>query len=161
VVHFFGKKNLPSFKGSRTYEHLCNRVEEKQLDALFELKSEKSAMTTPPAASTDGTISIDDFSKVDLRVAKILKAEHVEGADKAAEADARRGQRHAHGVCRHQVGLRSGEARGPAHGDGRESRARKMKFGVSEGMVLAASGEGRDSICSRPNSGAQAGMKVK
>ncbi len=66
----------------KPYEHLMTRVEERQLDALFEPASEKSAMTTLPASSTDGTISMDDFSKVDLRIAKIVKAEHVDGADK-------------------------------------------------------------------------------
>src|SRR3979490_2687143 len=58
----------------KPYTHLMTRVEEKQLDALFESTSEKSAMTTPTGASTDATISIDEFSKVDLRIAKIVKA---------------------------------------------------------------------------------------
>src|SRR5712692_5192265 len=73
---------LPDGHAILPYTHLMTRVEEKQLDALFAPPTEKSAMTTPPAPSTDGTISIDDFSKVDLRIAKILKAEHVDGADK-------------------------------------------------------------------------------
>ena len=62
----------------KPYTHLLTRVDEKQLDALFESTSEKSAMTTPTGPSTDATISIDEFSKVDLRIAKIVKAEHVE-----------------------------------------------------------------------------------
>jgi len=70
--------NLASLKRIRTYEHLMQRVEAKQLDALFAPAPEKAAMTTPPAPATDGTISIDDFSKVDLRIAKIVKAEHID-----------------------------------------------------------------------------------
>src|SRR5262245_49699747 len=64
-----------------SYAHLMTRVEEKQLDALFALPG-KAEMTPPAPTATDGTISIDDFSKVDLRIAKIVKAEHVDGADK-------------------------------------------------------------------------------
>jgi len=155
------KENLPELQRIKTYEHLMHRVEEKQLDALFELKSEKSAMTTPPAASTDGTISIDDFSKVDLRVAKILKAEQVEGADKLLKLtlDAGNGTRTVF------AGIKS--AYDPAKLEGRLTvmvanlAPRKMKFGVSEGMVLAASGEGPGLYLLSPDSGAQAGMKVK
>ena len=143
------------------YSHLMTRVEEKQLDALFEPKSEKSAMSTPPAASTDGTISIDDFSKVELRVAKILKAEYVEGADKLLKLtlDAGNGTRTVF------AGIKS--AYDPAKLEGRLTvmvanlAPRKMKFGVSEGMVLAASGEGPGVYLLSPDSGAQAGMKVK
>src|SRR6185436_3154752 len=62
------------------YPHLMTRVEEKQLDALFDIQP--AAETKKEAAVTDGTISIDDFNKLDLRVAKIVKAELVEGADK-------------------------------------------------------------------------------
>src|SRR6267143_1224374 len=64
----------------KKYEHLMTRVEEKQLDALFEPKD--TSMTTPSTQAADGTISIDDFNKVDLRIARIVKAEHVDGADK-------------------------------------------------------------------------------
>src|SRR6266571_2612444 len=69
------------------YAHLMTRVEERQLDALFEPTPEKSAMATPspqpsPAGAGEGVISIDDFAKIDLRIARILKAEHVDGADK-------------------------------------------------------------------------------
>jgi len=57
------------------------RVEENSRRAV-EPPSEKAAMTTPPSPSADGTISIDDFNKIDLRIARIVKAEHVDGADK-------------------------------------------------------------------------------
>jgi methionyl-tRNA synthetase len=137
------------------------RVEEKQLDALFEPPSEKAAMTTPASPPQDGTISIDDFSKVDLRVAKIVKAEHVEGADKLLKLtlDAGNGTRTVF------AGIKS--AYDPAKLEGRLTvmvaniAPRKMKFGVSEGMVLAASGEGPGLYLLSPDSGAQPGMKVK
>jgi len=122
-------------------------------------------MTAPspqpsPAVAGEGAISIDDFNKVDLRIARIVKAEHVDGADKLLKLtlDTATGRAR---FRRHQVGLRSVEARRPAHGDGGEYRAAQDEFGVSEGMVLAASGEGPGLFLLSPDSGAQAGMKVK
>ena len=145
----------------RQYEHLITRVEEKQLDALFEPPSEKAAMTTPASPSTDGTISIEEFSKVDLRIAEIVKAEHVDGADKLLKLTLDTGS----GTRTVFAGIKS--AYDPAKLEGRLTvmvanlAPRKMKFGVSEGMVLAASGDGPGLFLLSPDSGAQAGMKVK
>jgi len=136
------------------------RVEEKQLDALFE-PPEKSAMTMPSAPSTGGTISIDDFNKVDLRVAKIVKAEHVDGADKLLKLTLDTGN----GTRTVFAGIKANYD--PAKLEGRLTvmvaniAPRKMKFGVSEGMVLAASGDGPGLFLLSPDSGAQPGMKVK
>ncbi|HKB73679.1 MAG TPA: methionine--tRNA ligase subunit beta, partial [Burkholderiales bacterium] len=142
------------------------RVEEKQLDALFEPTSEKSAMTAPspqpsPAAAGEGVISIDDFNKVDLRIAKIVKAEHVDGADKLLKLTLDTGK----GTRTVFAGVKS--AYDPAKLEGRLTvmvanlAPRKMKFGVSEGMVLAASGDGPGVFLLSPDSGAQPGMRVK
>ena len=138
------------------------RVEEKQLDALFEV-SKEATMTTPSpsSAAADGTISIDDFNKVDLRIAKIVKAEHVDGADKLLKLMLDIGT----GTRTVFAGIKS--AYDPAKLEGRLTvvvanlAPRKMKFGVSEGMVLAASGEGPGLYLLSPDSGAHPGMKVK
>jgi len=148
------------------YQHLMTRVDEKQLDALFEPTPEKSAMTTPSpqpsaAGAGEGIISIDDFAKVDLRIARILKAEHVDGADKLLKLTLDMGN----GTRTVFAGIKS--AYDPAKLEGRLTvmvaniAPRKMKFGVSEGMVLAASGEGPGLLLLSPDSGAQPGMKVK
>jgi len=145
----------------KPYTHLLTRVDEKQLDALFESTSEKSAMTTPTGPSTDATISIDEFSKVDLRIARIVKAEHVDGADKLLKLTLDTGS----GTRTVFAGIKS--AYDPAKLEGRLTvmvanlAPRKMKFGVSEGMVLAASGDGPGLFILSPDSGAQPGMKVK
>jgi len=118
-------------------------------------------MTAPTAPSSDGTISIEDFNKLDLRIARILKAEHVDGADKLLRLtlDAGNGARTVF------AGIKS--AYDPAKLEGRLTvmvanlAPRKMKFGVSEGMVLAASGEGPGLFLLSPDNGAQPGMKVK
>jgi methionyl-tRNA synthetase len=156
---------LPENHRIGTYSHLMTRVEEKQLDALFE-PTEKSAMTAPspqpsPAAAVEGVISIDDFNKVDLRIARIVKAEHVDGADKLLKLTLDIGD----GKRTVFAGIKS--AYDASKLEGRLTvmvaniAPRKMKFGVSEGMVLAASGEGPGLFLLSPDSGAQAGMKVK
>src|SRR6266513_783840 len=153
--------HLPVGHQIRKYEHLMTRVEEKQLDALFEPPSEKAAMTTPASPSTAGTISIEEFSKVDLRIAEIVKAEHVDGADKLLKLTLDTGS----GSRTVFAGIKS--AYDPAKLEGRLTvmvanlAPRKMKFGVSDGMVLAASGDAQGLFLLSPDSGAQAGMKVK
>ena len=162
-------ESLP--RAIRPYRHLMARVDPKQLDALFgiEKETEKVTASTPHPASpgpaapaaADTTISIDDFARIDLRVARIVKAEHVEGADKLLKLtlDIGSGQRTVF------AGIKS--AYDPAALEGRLTvmvanlAPRKMKFGLSEGMILAASGEGPGIYLLAPDSGAQAGMKVK
>jgi len=165
-------RTLPRGHRINSYEHIASRVEEKQLDALFEPAAATPATRSPQAhaerqehaakgAAVIDTISIDDFNKVDLRVAKILKAEHVDGADKLLKLTLDLG-----GTTRTVfAGIKS--AYDPAAIEGRLTvmvanlAPRKMKFGVSEGMVLAASGEGPGIFLLSPDSGAQPGMKVK
>ena len=109
----------------------------------------------------NGEITIDDFNKLDLRVAKIIKAELVEGADKLLKLTLDLGG----GTRTVFAGIKSAYA--PEKLEGRLAvvvanlAPRKMKFGISEGMVLAASGEGPGIFLIAPDSGAQPGMRVK
>src|SRR6185436_16122580 len=102
-------------------------------------KQEKAVET----ATDTQHISIDDFAKIDLRIARIANAEHVEGADKLLKLTLDVG---ALGTRQVFAGIKS--AYDPSMLKGRLTvmvanlAPRKMKFGVSEGMVLAASGEG-------------------
>jgi methionyl-tRNA synthetase len=154
------------------YRHLMTRVEEKQLDALFDIEKAPSMTSAPPPqptpAKVDGAatgapqIGIDDFSKIDLRIARIVAAEHVEGADKLLRITLDVG---ALGTRQVFAGIKS--AYDPATLKDRLTvvvgnlAPRKMKFGVSEGMILAASGEGPGIFLLSPDSGAQPGMRVK
>jgi methionyl-tRNA synthetase len=140
------------------FKHLINRVEEKQLDQLFD--TQPAAQVAKEQSMTD-QITIDDFNKLDLRVAKIAKAEAVEGADKLLKLTLDLG-----GSTRTVfAGIKSAYA--PEKLEGRLAvvvanlAPRKMKFGVSEGMVLAASGEGPGIFLVSPDTGAQPGMRVK
>jgi methionyl-tRNA synthetase len=145
---------LPAGHAVGEYKHLLQRVEEKQLDALFEVTEAKEK-------SVNAEITIDDFNKVDLRVAKILKAEPVEGADKLLKLTLDVG-----GSARTVfAGIKS--AYDPAKLEGRLTvvvanlAPRKMKFGVSEGMVLAASDEEPGIFLISADPGARPGMRVK
>jgi methionyl-tRNA synthetase len=125
-----------------------------------------SAATTPPSPQTplpkgEGFISIDDFSKVDLRVARIVSAEHVEGAEKLLKLQLDVGTE----TRQVFAGIKS--AYDPAKLVGRLTvmvanlQPRKMRFGESQGMVLAASGDGPGIFLLSPDDGALPGMKVK
>ena len=122
-------------------------------------------------AATEGAhISIDDFTKVDLRIAKIINAEHVEGADKLIRLQLDIGETENGQPKFRQVFAGIKSAYDPALLIGRLTvmvanlAPRKMKFGLSEGMVLAASdsdGNTPGLYILSPDSGAQAGMRVK
>jgi len=108
------------------------------------------------------TINIDDFSKIDLRVARIVNAEHVETANKLLKLTLDIGEENPRTVF---AGIKS--AYDPEKLKGRMTvmvanlAPRKMKFGLSEGMVLAASGETPGLFILSPDDGAQPGMRIK
>ena len=105
--------------------------------------------------------TIDDFNKLDLRVARIVTAEHVDGADKLLRLQLDLGGE------KRQVFAGIKSAYDPAQLEGRLTvvvanlQPRKMRFGESQGMVLAASGEGPGIFLLSPDAGAQPGMRVK
>ena len=142
----------------RAFKHLITRVDDKQLDALFDVAPELQSAKEPAVSDT---ISIEDFNKLDLRVARIASAERVDGADKLLRLTLDLG-----GTTRQVfAGIKS--AYEPAQLEGRLAvvvanlAPRTMKFGVSEGMVLAASGDGPGIFLISPDPGALPGMRVK
>jgi methionyl-tRNA synthetase len=163
-------RRLPEGHRINDYRHLLTRVEEKQLDRLFDTQSvpqasapqrhaEKQQRTAQEHAVSE--ITIDDFNRLDLRVVRIERAELVEGADKLVKLTVDAGE------TKRTVfaGIKSDYA--PEKLEGRLAvlvanlAPRKMKFGVSEGMVLAASGDGPGIFLVSPDDGARPGMRVK
>lgn len=154
------------------YEHLAVRIESAKINQMIEeSKVTDTAKAAGPAAATkspetpkanDGTIEIDDFTKVDLRIAKILSAEAVEGADKLLRLKVNVGELGDRQII---AGIKA--AYDPATLVGRLTiivanlKPRQMKFGMSEGMVLAAGPGGKDLFILSPDQGAQPGQKVK
>jgi methionyl-tRNA synthetase len=157
------------------YSHMITRLEGKQIEAMVEANKESLQAAAPDKTETKAVvkaeiieaeegayISIDDFTKVDLRIAKIIDAEHVEGAEKLLKLSLDIGEVNPRQVF---AGIKS--AYDPESLKGRLTvmvanlAPRKMKFGMSEGMVLAASDERGGPFILSPDSGAQAGMRVK
>ena len=149
------------------YTHLLSRVESKQIDALLE--GPKSAITAPAAAASasastgaEPTIGIDDFAKIDLRIARIVNAEAVSGADKLLKLTLDVGEdRHRTVFAGIKSAYRPEDLVGRLTPIVANLAARKMKFGLSEGMVLAASGDGPGIFLLAPDDGAMPGMRVR
>jgi methionyl-tRNA synthetase len=163
---------LPPGHTINTYQHLMTRIDAKQIDALIvantqSLTPEKQAPAQHTekqqyaAAPIAETISIDDFSKIDLRVAKIVNAEHVPGAEKLLKLTLDIGSEQRTVFA----GIKS--AYDPEQLKGRSTvmvanlAPRQMKFGLSEGMVLAAGGAPGELFILSPDTGAQPGMRIK
>ncbi len=151
------------------FSPLMTRVDPKRVAAMVEASKEDLAAgadaAAPPSAGSiepiAPTIEYDDFAKVDLRIARIVDATHVEGADKLLQLTLDLGGE------RRTVfaGIKSAYA--PEDLIGRLTvmvanlAPRKMRFGVSEGMVLAAGPGGKELWLLQPDAGAQPGMRVK
>jgi methionyl-tRNA synthetase len=168
-----------------TYEPLATRLDPKIVATLIEpdgatppapapaatsakpapvAKSAPSAQVAPtpvPTADASGEITIEDFAKVDLRVARVLAADFIEGSDKLLKLSVDLGTEQRTIFA----GIRG--AYEPAQLVGRHVvvvanlKPRKMRFGVSQGMVLAASGDGPGVFLVAPEEGGAAGMRVK
>ncbi len=152
------------------FKPMMQRVEADQVNAMIEASKATLAATESQIAPAAGpladepvqdTIEFADFAKVDLRVVRIAKAEHVEGADKLLRLTLDLG-----GETRQVfAGIKSAYA--PEQLEGKLTvmvanlAPRKMKFGVSEGMVLAAGPGGQDLWILSPDDGAQPGMRIK
>jgi len=163
------------------FKALMQRVDSDKVNAMIEASKENLQATadslpadSEPAADSElaaespltqdpisETISFDDFARIDLRIARIAKAEHVEGADKLLKMQLDLG-----GDTRQVfAGIKS--AYDPASLEGKLTvmvanlAPRKMRFGLSEGMVLAAGPGGKDLWIMEPHEGAQPGMRVK
>ncbi|MFN3415456.1 MAG: methionine--tRNA ligase [Caldimonas sp.] len=147
-----------------TYQHLMQRVDPKLLDALFEPPVVEAP--SPGGEAIAPTIGIEDFAKIDLRIAKIVACEHVEGSDKLLRLTLDVGEGKTRNVF---SGIKS--AYKPEDLVGKLTvmvanlAPRKMKFGVSEGMVLAASHADEKTqpgiYVLEPWPGAQPGMRVR
>ncbi|WP_047393726.1 methionine--tRNA ligase [Chitinibacter sp. ZOR0017] len=151
-----------------TYNHLMTRIDPKQIEAMIE--ENKQALPAPaeaPAAAPSyeipaisETINIDDFMKVDLRIARIANAQHVEGAEKLLQLTLDLGNETRNVFAGIKSAYKPEDLIGKHTVMVANLAPRKMKFGLSEGMVLAAGGDGGLYIL-EPHDGAKPGMRVK
>ncbi|NOZ52599.1 MAG: methionine--tRNA ligase [Gammaproteobacteria bacterium] len=146
------------------FKPLMTRVEPEKIDAMLDEVKKNAPGSQQQAKKTDtiaNTISYEDFAKLDLRIAKIVDAKTVEGADKLLQLTLDIG-----GETRNVfAGIKS--AYNPEDLIGTLTvmvanlAPRKMRFGISEGMVLVAGPGGKDLWVLQPDPGAQPGMRVK
>jgi methionyl-tRNA synthetase len=153
--------------GLSKFKPLITRIDPKQVEAMVEASREFEAPATAraqptPETAAPATIEFEDFARVDLRIARIASAEHVEGADKLLRLTLDLGEM---GQKQVFAGIKS--AYRPEELVGKLTvmvanlAPRKMRFGVSEGMVLAAGPGGENIYLLEPHQGAQPGMQVK
>jgi methionyl-tRNA synthetase len=165
------------------FKHLMQRVEPTMLDALFELPAEAAAVAAAPTQSSAATaelsgglvpggepiaatITIEDFLKIDMRVARIVDCARVEGSTKLLQLTLDLGEgRHRNIFSGIQSAYQPEQLKGRLTVVVANLAPRKMKFGVSEGMVLSASHfdpKAQPGIyVLDPESGAQPGMRIR
>ncbi|NOL49127.1 methionine--tRNA ligase [Pelistega europaea] len=148
------------------FKHLMQRVDATQVDALLEPPAPAVETPKPGGEEIAETIKIDDFAKIDLRIAKIVECNHVEGSDKLLQLTLDVGEGHYRNVF---SGIKSmykpEDLVGKLTVMVANLAPRKMKFGISEGMVLAASHADEKAnpgiYVLEPFPGAQPGMRVR
>lgn len=170
VASLFNETDFNSFeqvkdniKKINKYNHLYQRLDKDNLVKLIE-NNKKMDNTNSIKKEHDkkNHISIDDFSKIDLRVAEVIEASHIDGADKLLHITLNVGKLGKKNVF---AGIKS--KYNPESLIGKKVSfvanlaPRKMKFGVSEGMILAASDSNEGPFILLADDGAQAGMKIK
>ena len=157
------------------FEHMMKRIEEKDVDAMIDESKEENAAAAAEANATQyndsaqplideplaDEITFDEFVKIDLRVARVVKAEHVEEANKLLKLTLSLG-----GNETRQVFAGIKKAYDPEDLEGRlvvmvaNLAPRKMRFGISEGMITAAGPGGEDVFMLNIDEGAQPGQRV-
>lgn len=163
---------LPAGHAINWYRHLLTRIEAQQIEALIAANKQNLSVKPDTAenvpegqqktiAPIAEPITIDDFSKVDLRIARIVQAEHVEGAEKLLKLTLDIGSEQRTVFAGIKSVYEPEQLKGCMTVMVANLAPRKMKFGISEGMVLAAGSGGNELFILHPDEGAQPGMKVK
>lgn len=160
------------------FKPLMTRIEKDAIDAMIEGSKDSLEATQPHINKESGNatakpestpsidpiadeISFEDFAKVDLRIARITKAEHVEGADKLLQLTLDLGGETKNVFAGIKSAYKPEELEGKLTVMVANLAPRKMRFGLSEGMVLAAGPGGSELYILNPEDGAQPGMRVK
>ena len=151
----------------RKFKPMLQRIETAQIEKMVDASKQPESASAPtkakPAATDEaaGVISIDDFMKVQLKVARIVEAAPVEGADKLLQLTLDVGDHRRQVFSGIKAAYQAEDLVGRLTVVVANLAPRKMRFGVSEGMVLAAGPGGSDIFLLSPDSGAEPGMHVK
>lgn len=149
----------------KPFKALMTRVDDASIAAIIDDSKDNLVKIAEPVAKKFDPISdeieFSDFAKIDLRIAKIIKAEHVKGADKLLQLTVDIGDETRNVFAGIKSAYKPEELEGKLTLVVANLKPRKMKFGMSEGMVLAAGPGGKDLWVLHPDKGAIAGMRVK
>ncbi|MHC4425288.1 MAG: methionine--tRNA ligase [Planctomycetota bacterium] len=145
------------------FERLAERIDEKQVNAMIE--ESKETQDSQPAATSSAEplkpeCTIEDFAKIDLRIAKVVKAEPVEGADKLLRLELDVGGPEKTVLAAIATAYKPEELTGKTVVFFANLKPRQMRFGLSEGMILAAGTGGKDIFMLSADTGAEPGQKV-
>ncbi len=145
------------------FQRLAERIDEKQVNAMIE----ESKETQDPKPTTELSVepvspecTIEDFAKIDLRIAKIIKAEPVTGADKLLRLQLDVGNKQKEVLAAIAQAYKPDQLTGKIVIYFANLKPRKMRFGLSEGMILAAGTGGKDIFILTADAGVRPGQKV-
>ena len=145
------------------FERLVERIDRNEVDAMVEESKETKEKTLTPTDSVEPIApecTIEDFAKIDLRIAKVVKAETVMGADKLLRLQLDVGDRQRSVLAAIAQAYKPEELIGKIVIYLANLKPRKMRFGLSEGMILAAGPGGKDIFMLSADAGAKPGQKV-
>ena len=150
-----------------SFKHLLKRIESKDVDAMVAASTETQDTqktgdlpTNIPALDSE-LITIDDFAKVDLRIARIVAAQRVDGSDKLLQLTLDIGHEQRNVFAGISSAYEPEQLVGRLTAMVANLAPRKMRFGISEGMVMATGPGGKELWILSPDDGAQPGMRIK
>jgi methionyl-tRNA synthetase len=150
-----------------SFERLFERIDRKQVDTMIE-ESKDTGAPKPAEAPPEQTAEafkpeciIDDFAKIDLRIAKVVKAERVQGADRLLSLQLDVGNTTRMVLAGIATAYKPEELTGKTVVYFANLKPRKMKFGTSEGMILASGAGGKDIFMLTADAGAKPGQRVQ
>ncbi len=170
ALHFADVEKVLENHKINDFERLVERTNEEQVNAMIEESKEQTAQSPERERGvTESTVAaepfkpectIEDFGKIDLRIAKVIKAEPVEGADKLLRLDLDVGGPEKTVLAAIATAYKPEELTGKIVIYFANLKPRKMRFGLSEGMILAAGTGGKDIYMLSADTGAKPGQKV-
>jgi len=170
ALHFADVETVLENHKINDFERLVERIDEKQVNAMIEESKEQIAQSSERERGvTESAVAaepfkpectIEDFGKIDLRIAKVIKAEPVEGADKLLRLDLDVGGPKKTVLAAIATAYKPEQLTGKIVIYFANLKPRKMRFGLSEGMILAAGTGGKDIYMLSADTGATPGQKV-
>jgi len=165
TLTFADTKTLLENHSINKFERLIDRIDKKQVDAMIEESKEDQALNNSVSEAIETSpfepeCTIEDFAKIDLRIAKVIKAESVEGADKLLHLELDLGSTQKSVFAGIAQAYKPDDLVGKMVVCMANLKPRKMRFGLSEGMILAAGTGGKDIFVLSVDQNVKPGQRV-